>query len=308
MKGTVFISYSVKDNKMVKEIVDTLEAYSIDVWKAPEKIPTGSSYAREIPKAIKACSVFLLVLSKDSQESIWVEKEVDMAVNEHKPIVPVCIDGASLNDVYQFYLNNVQMINYSESKMHAKTNMINIIKKSLNCDTNDSRENFRPTLGTQMKPLFEPDEDSFAQSGVAQVQDEFAIERRRQNILTENKVPEMCEYCAGRIVNEGYGVYRCTICGKENYDYFRKVRNYLDRVGSASAATISVATGVPRKVINAFFKEEKLEIPYNSEVRISCKGCGKPIRTGEFCEGCKVSKMKGYAADSINGRWRSKDY
>lgn len=48
--------------------------------KAPDMIPVGSNYAREIPRAIRECDLFLLILSKESQESVWVEKEVDSAI------------------------------------------------------------------------------------------------------------------------------------------------------------------------------------------------------------------------------------
>ena len=85
-KKTVFISYSSKDREFVKQLVQTLKAMGIVCWVAPEMIPAGSSYAREIPKAIRECEVFLLLLSKTSQDSIWVEKETDSAISNRKNI------------------------------------------------------------------------------------------------------------------------------------------------------------------------------------------------------------------------------
>ena len=87
-----------------------LDKMGISYWIAPDMIPAGSNYAREIPGAIQCCEVFLLVLSKNSQQSIWVEKEIDSAINYRKTIVPFQIDDEPLTDMFRVHLNNVQTI------------------------------------------------------------------------------------------------------------------------------------------------------------------------------------------------------
>ena len=109
-KNYWFISHCSKDIQVVEQIVDILKSCNIPYWKAPEMIPSGSNYAREIPNALKNCGVFLFVVSEASQNSIWVEKEVDVAINIRKKIIPVRIDTVPLNDMYRFYLNNIQTI------------------------------------------------------------------------------------------------------------------------------------------------------------------------------------------------------
>ena len=109
---SVFISYSSKNKELVHKIVRVLEHIGVSYWKAPDMIPVGSNYAREIPRAIRECDLFLLILSKESQESVWVEKEVDSAICYKKNIVPFKIDDTPMNDTFSFYLNNVQMIPY----------------------------------------------------------------------------------------------------------------------------------------------------------------------------------------------------
>ena len=85
-KGYVFVSYSSTDRIFVNKIVEELKNVGIRCWQAPGGIPAGSSYAREIPKAIRECEVFLLFLSGKSQASIWVEKETDSAISNRKKI------------------------------------------------------------------------------------------------------------------------------------------------------------------------------------------------------------------------------
>lgn len=295
MDSTVFISYSSRDIKTVNKLVDAIRAQSLDYWKAPEMIPTGSNYAREIPKALKNCGAVLLVISANSQSSIWVEKEMDMAINCHKPIVPIVIDETPLSDTYLFYLNNVQMIYYLEDKEKAKMMMINNLKETLGMKKVKAHE---PILGTQYKPLFEEfaknDEDEDVIIGYSHNRrnakfhsTESTASIMRHNAMTDNKVPVCCEYCAGRVKNEGSGSFRCLVCGKISYDYFHKVKNYLEQVGSASVTAIHLATGVPRKTINLFFEEELLEIAHSSIFKARCSNCGKEIRTGVMCEKCK---------------------
>ena len=119
VKESVFISYSSKDSKIVEKIVAMLKEAGISYWKAPEMIPAGSNYAREIPRAIAQCQVFLLVISSYSQESIWVEKEIDCAINDRKTIVPLKLTEDDLSDMFRFYLNNVQTISYAENPAEA---------------------------------------------------------------------------------------------------------------------------------------------------------------------------------------------
>lgn len=110
MNKSVFISYSSKDERYIKKMTQMLEKMGITYWIAPDMIPAGSNYAREIPSAIQNCDIFLLVLSKASQQSIWVEKEIDSAIYYRKTIVPFQIDDSPMTDMFRFYLNNVQTI------------------------------------------------------------------------------------------------------------------------------------------------------------------------------------------------------
>ncbi len=83
-KKYVFISYSSAEYSEAKLVRDVLTENGIQCWMAPDSIPIGSSYAMEIGIAIENCEMFLLILSQKSQESAWVEKELDSAINGHK--------------------------------------------------------------------------------------------------------------------------------------------------------------------------------------------------------------------------------
>lgn len=127
----VFISYKSDeiDNAMWLESV--LEKNGIPCWIAPQNIPGGSNYGQEIPKAIENCRIFVLVLSKKAQESMWISKEVNMALNCKKIIMPFMIEDCELCKEFNFYLGDVQRYAAYRSKENATAQMIAEIKHIL---------------------------------------------------------------------------------------------------------------------------------------------------------------------------------
>lgn len=273
----VFISHSSKDEKMVNHLTQMLRDNQILYWKAPEMIPIGSNYAREIPKAIKECSVFLLVVSENSQKSIWVEKELDSAICNKKNVIPIQIDDTGLNDMFHFYLNNVQAIL-----------------------ANDGLEEVFGEVKKRILSMFGgtgSDNDSVERKAPD-------IKHKKSNALRINRIPVECEFCGGSVEQISLGIYRCLKCGGENFDDYQKIRSFLEKVGSAPAMVISRNTGVSVRTIEHFFHEEYLEIPKLSDVRMACQKCGNPIRTGYLCDSCKLTEVT-KSTKVIKGSWHS---
>ena len=313
---SVFVSYSSRDNDEVKTIVRTLEANKISYFKAPESIPAGSNYAREIPAAIRECSVFLLVISRSSEESIWVEKEIDCAINLRKLIIPVKLFDGPLSDIFMFYLNNVQIINYFENRNVALQQLALRLEMFAQADVNaeDVKEVIRVNdTEATVKPKQSSIEDEINEIrrqnatgawGVRyhdnSLEDESANKTisgyrsyaRKMNAISVNKMPLECIKCGGDLVQVHRGTFRCVNCGYHNYDSYQLIRNYLAENGAKPAITISADTGVPRRTVEYFLLEESLEIPSNSPIMLSCSGCGAPIRTGRLCERCKQRNVK----------------
>ena len=132
MAQKVFISYSSVDYDIVNDIRNILLENNIDCWMAPESIPAGSDYAHEIPSAIESCKYFLLVLSDNSQRSIWVPKELDFAIDCKKIILPLKIDTVPLKSIFKFRLSNVQCIDMTQKPTDAMHALITFIKGNKN--------------------------------------------------------------------------------------------------------------------------------------------------------------------------------
>lgn len=307
MNKSVFISYSSKDERYIKKMTQMLEKMGITYWIAPDMIPAGSNYAREIPSAIQNCDIFLLVLSKASQQSIWVEKEIDSAIYYRKTIVPFQIDDSPMTDMFRFYLNNVQTIYCANRPKDAieelKQRLRTLLKLTAESIHNPGGKKDRGESSTSKEETTEG-RDSENKDAPTEQESEIAIERRkRESFLRSSGIPTACGYCGGDLEKISRGVYRCKKCGRENYDYFQTVRNFLRKYGAKPAIIIERETGVPRHVIEQFVSDEYLEIPKLEPMRLSCVKCGASIRTGTLCENCKNAQPQKPARSG--GSWHS---
>lgn len=323
-KKSVFISYSSKDMDIVNKVVEMLKENGISYWKAPEMIPAGSNYAKEIPRVICECDVFLLIISVYSQDSIWVEKEIDFAINNKKIIVPLNLTDGKLTDMFSFYLNNVQMVNYTGNKKHA----LEVLRQRIECllpENNNEQEVTAVTGNNTEKVKTAKEEAKYDNYGVvienkkntdadvlindenrnagnferqnAEVIKENVREAEknnkkylRQNAFDYNPQPKFCKECNGKLQAISKGVYKCMKCGAENYDYYQTIKNFLEKSGPCSTVVIEKATNIPRKSIDYFVKNEMLEIPRYSTIKLRCQKCGTSIRSGYLCEWCKNTR------------------
>lgn len=127
--GYAFISYSTKNQSFADATKKLFKDAGIDTWMAPYDIPPGSKYAEVINQAVKNCSCCVLLLSNDSQKSIWVGKEIERAINYKKTIIPVQIEDVELNDEFEFYISTNQII--AIRKIDKESNEIKNLLKSV---------------------------------------------------------------------------------------------------------------------------------------------------------------------------------
>lgn len=268
MEPKVFISYSSKDADAVKRITDVLTDSQITYWKAPEMIPAGSNYAREIPNAIIQSAAFLLMVSADSQSSIWVQKELDCAINNKVTVVPVLLDGNPISEMFRFYLNNVQIIDYSKHQKDACKQLTDCLRSLVSSyQTNKSCD---PALPLKIRAGKEESD-----------------RRNRNSVFDYNQNPTACEYCGFELRKIGEGQYQCKRCGKNSYDTFHKIKNYLEKHGTRTITQIARDTGIPKSYVEYFLKEGRLEVANASVLFLRCERCGVKIRTGKMCEYCR---------------------
>lgn len=92
--GHVFMSYSRRDDVVMRRVVSFLRKQGIKVWVDNERLTPGTPiWEEEIEKAIKGASAIVVVLSPDSKGSEWVRREISLADQYRKRVFPVLVGG-----------------------------------------------------------------------------------------------------------------------------------------------------------------------------------------------------------------------
>jgi tetratricopeptide (TPR) repeat protein len=101
---TLFVSYSHKDRKRIDPIVSVIEAMGRHVWMDRNDITGQTGWAGQIVRAIRECRAVVLMASPNSYASDQVVRELYLAMNHKKTIVPIEIEPAELPDELQYIL------------------------------------------------------------------------------------------------------------------------------------------------------------------------------------------------------------
>ena len=140
----VFISYSTVDTVQAETVRNILEKNGVSCWMAPRDIPGGSNYTKEIPIAIRGCKAFVLILSKNAQNSQWVLRELDSAVNNGKVILPFMLEDCALNDEFNFLLTGAQRYAAYQKKAEALEKLVGRVRAVLDADSQSAAEPVAP--------------------------------------------------------------------------------------------------------------------------------------------------------------------
>lgn len=89
----MFLSHSHIDKRVARRIVRRFAAHGIRAWIDERELRVGATLTASIREQIQQSTVFLVIVSKDSSASKWVELEVQFAQTEGKVIVPIFIDA-----------------------------------------------------------------------------------------------------------------------------------------------------------------------------------------------------------------------
>lgn len=112
----VFISYSHHDKEFVNRLDYDLGESGISVWIDEKKIKVGDSISKKIEHGISICDFFLMVISKHSVNSKWVEREYRAALNIQvssgiPKIIPLLIQDVKL----PLLLDDIKYADFSKS-------------------------------------------------------------------------------------------------------------------------------------------------------------------------------------------------
>jgi hypothetical protein len=111
----VFISYSRHDWGRALELAELLQRSGVSTWIDQQGIEGASSWSKEIVEAIDSCKVFLILLSVSSLESDNVARELSLAFEAKRPILPVDLEEVVLPTSVRYQLAGIQRVPFIEA-------------------------------------------------------------------------------------------------------------------------------------------------------------------------------------------------
>lgn len=110
MKYDVFISYSSLDQKVVEGLCAHLESHKIRCFVAYRDIPRGVVWAKAIVDALDESRMMVVVFSDHFNNSDQVDREIELASEEKKPILTFRITDDAFKGAKKYYLKNLNWI------------------------------------------------------------------------------------------------------------------------------------------------------------------------------------------------------
>jgi hypothetical protein len=107
---TIFLSYSRGDSQQADDWVADLERFGYRVWIDRVGIRGGQQWMATIVRSIEEAQAVILLLSPNSARSDNVRREIDLAVQTRKHIIPVEIQATTIPDALLYQLAGVQVL------------------------------------------------------------------------------------------------------------------------------------------------------------------------------------------------------
>ncbi|MGD2098879.1 MAG: toll/interleukin-1 receptor domain-containing protein [Desulfobacterales bacterium] len=110
--NSCFISFSGNDRNFIEKIGDDLQREGVRCWYAPEELKMGDAIRQQVDQLIRVQDKLLVVLSKFSVESQWIQKEVAAAIEEERHrnktvLFPLRLDNGRM-DAEKDWLKDLQ--------------------------------------------------------------------------------------------------------------------------------------------------------------------------------------------------------
>ena len=99
----------------ILDLVERLRGAGVSVWIDQMGIEGATMWSQEIVEAIDGCKVLILAISQRSTESENVVKELALASERRKKILPVCLDSSGIPKSMEYQLAGIQRVEYVES-------------------------------------------------------------------------------------------------------------------------------------------------------------------------------------------------
>jgi len=142
----IFVSYAQDDKKEVFKHIKRLNQEGFRIWY-DEGIEPGVNWYASLEERLRGCECILLFMSKHSQESKYISKEITFAIENNKHIVCIMLDNEELKGPFKLMLCDTQSILKDELR-HVEefySKLKNSLHPDLTCSENDKKTSYAIT-------------------------------------------------------------------------------------------------------------------------------------------------------------------
>ena len=130
-----FVSYSSRDSVFVEALAKRLKAAGVELWVDKDNIRGGQIWPDELSKALAGCHGLIAVLTPDAVASKVVKKEITVALEDSKPVIPLVVESCEI----PFLLRDVHHLKWQADPDRAFRELLAAL---------------RPTTGEAILPAF----------------------------------------------------------------------------------------------------------------------------------------------------------
>ena len=114
----LFISYSRKDEKVIDNyFLKKFQDSGLSIWLDRDKVSTGDEFTPEIEQGIIDSSVVVYFSSRAANRSKYVTAELQSALDNGKPVIPIKLDGTPYSKAVRSRLEVLDFMDCTLSKL-----------------------------------------------------------------------------------------------------------------------------------------------------------------------------------------------
>lgn len=99
----IFISYSKKNLEDARRLRHLLQDNGFTIWMDETHLGPSDSWWPKIQDNISSCAAFIVIMSPEAKQSLWVGKEIQVAKKKDRKIVPVLLSGEPWDDLKELH-------------------------------------------------------------------------------------------------------------------------------------------------------------------------------------------------------------
>lgn len=136
MKNHVFLSYSFKDIHRARRLRDVLRLFDLEVWPSDILTPGIPSWKAVMQERLENACCVVVILSKDSHMSSWVDIALQYAAEHELPVLPAVMDGEAGNPLLIEVAGDHWFdLRWSRNFASECVEMIHLIRRYMNPET-----------------------------------------------------------------------------------------------------------------------------------------------------------------------------